>query len=151
MKERYSKVKSNKRFIYETRPHALAENMVTGHKYRFTVLTPSLIRMEYSRQGVFENRASQSVFFRDFPKNDFIQDSVDGWLKIETEKLILTYKENEQFSADTLNVRLKIEPASTWNYGEDFEDLKGTTKTLDQVNGSIPLESFLYNIKCKGS
>ena len=133
-------VKKNNRFIYETRPLALTANMVVGDRYRFTVLTPSLIRMEYSNQGVFENRASQSVFFRDFAKNNFSQESIDGWLKIETENLILIYKENEQFSADTLQIRLKIEPASTWNYGEDFEDLRGTTKTLDNANGSVTLE-----------
>lgn len=133
-------MKDNKRFVYETRPLALPQNMVSGEKYRFTVLTPSLIRMEYSSQGVFEDRASQSVFFRDFPVNQFSKESKNGWLTIETENLILTYKENEVFSADTLSVKLKIEPASTWNYGEDFEDLKGTTKTLDVANGAIPLE-----------
>ena len=119
-------MKNNQRFVYETRPLALPQNMVSGAKYRFSVLTPSLIRMEYSSQGVFEDRASQSVFFRDFPVNQFSKESKNGWLTIETENLILTYKENEVFSADTLSVKLKIEPASTWNYGEDFEDLKGT-------------------------
>lgn len=38
-----------KRFIYETKPLALPQNMVSGEKYRFTVLTPSLIRMTVSR------------------------------------------------------------------------------------------------------
>ena len=133
-------MKDNQRFVYETRPLALAKNMVCGKKYRFTVLTPSLIRMEYSKQGIFEDRASQSVFFRDFPENHFSQEVNGDRLKIETENLILTYIENEVFSADTLQVKLKIEPASTWNYGDDFEDLKGTTKTLDKANGAIPLE-----------
>lgn len=130
----------NKRFVYETRPNALANNMVTGTQYRFTVLTPSLIRMEYSKQGKFEDRASQSVFFRDFPENHFETKSVDGLLTIETDNLILTYKENEEFSASSLNVKLKIEPATSWNYGDDFEDLGGTTKTLDDVNGETPLQ-----------
>lgn len=113
--------------------------MVSGSKYRFTILTPSLIRMEYSKQGVFEDRASQSVFFRDFPENKFSTECSDGLLKIETENLIVTYKENEEFSADTLSVKLKIEPASIWHFGEDFEDLGGTARTLDEANGEIPL------------
>ena len=133
-------MRDSKRFIYETRPIALTENMVSGNKYRFTVLTPSLIRMEYSKQGIFEDRASQSVFFRDFPKNTYTVEHSNGLLVIETENLVLEYKENEPFSADTLNVRLKIEPASAWNFGEDFEDLGGTTKTLDDVNGATLLE-----------
>ena len=133
-------MKNNGRFVYETRPLALPQNMVFGDKYRFTILTPSLIRMEYNKQGVFENRASQSVFFRDFPENQFSKDSKNGWLTIETDNLILNYKENEVFSYDTLSVKLKIEPASIWKYGEDFEDLKGTTKTLDEAHGAVTLE-----------
>ena len=73
-------MKDKTRFIYETRPLALAQNMVGGDKYRFTVLTPSLIRMEYSKQGVFEDRACLSVFFRDFPENNFTKDCNIGWL-----------------------------------------------------------------------
>ena len=133
-------MKDKTRFIYETRPLAAAGNMVIGEKYRFTVLTPSLIRMEYSKQGEFEDRASQSVFFRDFPENHFTKECNNGWIKIETENVIVTYKENEAFSAETLSVKLKIEPASTWHFGDDFEDLGGTTKTLDDVNGATPLE-----------
>lgn len=133
-------MKDKTRFVYETRPIALEENMITGQKYRFTILTPSLIRMEYSDSGNFEDRASQSVFFRDFPKNNFSQKCFDGRVQIETDNLILTYKENTQFSSDTLSIKLKIEPASSWNYGEDFEDLGGTFRTLDRVCGSTPLE-----------
>lgn len=129
-----------KRFIYETKPLALPQNMVSGEKYRFTVLTPSLIRMEYSEQGIFEDRASQSVFFRNFPENKFSKEYREGSVRIETESLILTYQENEVFSADTLNIKLKIEPASVWNFGDCFEDLSGTTKTLDAVNGKTALE-----------
>jgi hypothetical protein len=111
--------------------------MVSSEKYRFTVLTPSLIRMEYSSQGVFEDRASQSVFFRDFPANQFSKESKNGWLTIETENLILTYKENEVFSTDTLSVKLKIEPASTWNYGEDFEDFAEISSEYGTRNGVL--------------
>ena len=134
-------MKDPKRFLYETRPVALQQNLVTGEKYRFTVLTPSLIRMEFSPRGVFEDRASQSVFFRDFPENAFCTEKKDGLLSIETENLVLTYRENEAFSKDTLSIRLKAEPASAWRFGEDYEDLGGTTKTLDDVNGETPLES----------
>ena len=135
-----TKMTDKKRFIYETRPLALSQNIVSGEKYRFTILTPSLIRMEYSKNGVFEDRASQSVFFRDFPENVFSKECAEGVLKLETENLILTYKENEEFSYDTLSIKLKMEPASTWNFGEAFEDLGGTTKTLDDVNGKTDLE-----------
>ena len=37
----------------ETRPAALEGNMVTGERYRITVLTESLFRLEYSEDGIF--------------------------------------------------------------------------------------------------
>ena len=133
-------MKDPKRFVYETRPLALAHNVVVGKRCRFTVLTPNLIRLEYSPTGQFEDRASQSVFFRDFPQVDFTLQRHNGTLTIETEQLFLTCREDAPFAEDTLSIRLKVEPASTWHYGEEFEDLGGTVKTLDDVNGAITLE-----------
>ena len=132
---------SNKnRFLYQTKPLALLNNIVSGNKYRFTILTPSLIRLEYNEDGIFEDRASQTVFFRDFSETDFNKTHNDEFLKIETKNLIITYKENKPFASDTLSIKLKIEPASTWNYGDRFEDLGGTAQTLDKTNGGIPLD-----------
>ncbi len=128
------------RFCYETRPVAAAQNVVSGKNYRFTVLTSKLIRLEFSVDGAFEDRASQSVFFRDFPQTDFKVNCSGGNLVIETENLVLTYKENEPFSEDTLNIKLKCEPATSWRFGEKFETLGGTTKTLDEAHGRVPLE-----------
>lgn len=133
-------MKDNKRFLYETRPDALEENIVAGRNYRFTVLTPSLIRMEFSPNGIFEDRASQFAFFRDFPENNFTVKCFDGWLKIETSNLLLLYREDEVFTQNTLSIKLKTEPASTWFFGEYFEDLGGTARTLDRTNGPVRLD-----------
>ena len=35
--------------------------VVSGNTYRFSVLTPYMIRMEYAADGVFEDRATQAV------------------------------------------------------------------------------------------
>ena len=131
---------TKKRFQWPVRPNALPENMIPGSKYRFTVLTSRLLRLEYSAEGIFEDRASQSVFYRDFPKCEFACWREGELLLLETEDLFLTYRENAPFAEDTLTVRLKQEPASAWRFGEDFEDLGGTTKTLDTVNGACPVE-----------
>ena len=131
---------TKKRFQWPVRPNALPENMISGSKYRFTVLTSRLLRLEYSAEGIFEDRASQSVFYRDFPKCEFACWREGELLLLETEDLFLTYRENAPFAEDTLTVRLKQEPASAWRFGEDFEDLGGTTKTLDTVNGACPVE-----------
>ena len=48
------------------RPEAKEANVVKGDKYRITVLTEGLLRLEYSEDGVFEDRATQTVLNRDF-------------------------------------------------------------------------------------
>lgn len=130
----------NKRFAWCTAGKADAGNIVCGKAYRFTVLTDRMIRMEYDACGVFEDRATQIVFYRDFPKNDFTITRKDGVLKIETASLILTYNENEMFAADTLSIYFKDFRALVWHYGDRSRQLKGTARTLDKANGAIPLE-----------
>ena len=111
------------RFQSEVRPAAIPENMVQGKTYRFTVLSPSLIRMEYSPEGLFEDRATQTIFFRDFPKCEYSCRQEDGTLVLETEALVLRYAVDKPFDGESLVISLKIEPASTWRFGEDFEDI----------------------------
>ena len=55
----------------DKRPLALAENVVSKDNYRITVLTECLVRLEYSPDGVFEDRATQAVLNRDFPPTSF--------------------------------------------------------------------------------
>ncbi len=130
---------SNERFLWEVRPFAVKENIVQGEKYRFTVLTENLIRMEFSCDGNFEDRATQSVFYRDFPRCEYTSIQNGDKLIIETTAFVLTYTVNEPFSADSLNFKLKIEPYTEWNFSDDFTDLGGTAKTLDGIDGAIPV------------
>lgn len=128
------------RFKWETRGKAHEGNIVKGEKYRFTILTTRLIRMEFSDEGTFEDRATQSFFYRDFEKNEYHVKREEGVLTIETPELLLTYVENSIFSAETLSVRLKNFPGSQWRFGQTTEQLKGTTCTLDNINGAVALE-----------
>ena len=83
-------MKNEKRFCWPVRPVALNENVLQGKHYRFTVLTSRMIRMEYDSQGQFEDRASQHVFYRDFPVCAFDSRVEEGILTLETEHLLLT-------------------------------------------------------------
>ena len=127
------------RFQWEVRPVANGANIVKGDCYRFTVLTPALIRMEYDKEGVFEDRASQSMFYRDFESVSYTDCDVGNTLTIETGRLFLKYVKNTEFASDTLSVNLKQEPASVWHYSDYFEELGGTSSTLDRVNGAMPI------------
>ena len=53
-------------FRLDTHPVADAANVVRGEHYRITVLDAGLVRLEHSKSGTFEDRASQTVVNRDF-------------------------------------------------------------------------------------
>ncbi len=127
------------RFRWPVNPVACTDNMIVGACYRLTVLTPSLLRLEYAADGMFEDRASQSVFYRDFEKAEYQVSISQGKLSLETAAFRLCYDENAPFSFDTLSLTLKNEPGTTWHFGEEIEDLGGTVRTLDCVDGAMPL------------
>lgn len=131
----------------ETEPMALQENIIQGDKYRITLLTDKLIRFEYSEDGVFENRATQMVFYRNFPKTAYRIIRTEDSLEIHTLYLHVTYNEKE-FSSNGLVIQLKgnvSEYRSIWRYGEKIENLGGTARTLDEANGEIKLENGIIS------
>ncbi len=119
--------------------------MITGDKYRITVLTDRLIRLEYSENGKFEDRKSFAVQNRDFPEVDLeVTDDGNG-LIVETASLKLTY-DKKVFSSLGLIIELK-ETGVKWNYGmahDDYSNLWGTARTLDEADGPIALGKGIF-------
>ena len=72
--------------------------VVSGITYRFSVLTPYMIRMEYAADGVFEDRATQAVINRNFSVPDFRVKDDGILLEVLTESLHLIYQKKAVFS-----------------------------------------------------
>lgn len=120
---------------------------VQGEGYRFTVLTPCMIRMEYSRTNEFVDSATQMAANRRFPVPEFRVEETKEQLVIKTSKLRLKYNK-KAFSPYGLEVRLNNNypgAAEVWHYGEEPKDLLGTARTLDEADGAIPLEHGLLS------
>ena len=148
----------DKRFIYKTSPKANDGNIVAGDKYRFTVLGENLVRIEYSENGHFEDRATQTVINRYFGKTDFEVREDEKRLIIKTRFFVLTYLKGHKFSRNSLYIRYVADNPEmvyewNWYYGSDPKDdydiapsnLKGTARTLDFASGEIPLEDGLLS------
>ena len=134
-------------YTLRIRPKAREEAVVKGGSYRFTVLTDSLIRMEYQAEGRFTDGATQTVICRDFPVPKYRVTDRDGVLEVVTEKLHLYY-DKKPFSPEGLTVQLKEGfhvYGSNWSFGDEIHDLKGTARTLDNVDGAAELEGGLVS------
>ena len=120
-------------------PCARLENMITGSRYRITVLTERLLRLEYSADGKFEDRATQMVLYRNFPQTEYRVIRTENGIEIQTSYLHLVYDEKD-FSSSGLSIHVKGNVNNTWHYGEAIFDLGGTARTLDGVDGEIGLD-----------
>lgn len=112
--------------------------VVRSGKARFTVLTPEMIRIQYSDRSLFEDRATFAIVNRRLPVPAFTAVEKDGYLEIKTSALTLKYKiggviDGRHPSAEVLSISMMLNGRRVlWYPGKDDAlNLKGTTRTLD--------------------
>ncbi|MDO5645142.1 MAG: glycoside hydrolase family 31 protein [Dermabacter sp.] len=148
---------------YERRGHQLV-----GRTWRLSVLTPSVVRLEYSPSGAFEDRPSTFVTHRDVACEEFTvrerpatAHGAPRAVIVETEKFRLTY-DGREFSPTGLVLEVLggiTTWHSVWRYGQESSipahrqnaiegrevpdpsgNFGGAARTLDEARGRIPLE-----------
>ena len=143
-------------FPIQFAPIAEEKATVLGPKFRFAVLTPRLLRLEYSPSARFEDRPSQVFWYRQQPVPPFDIRRRESMVEIETEYLQLRYKPSIQgFASDSLTILLK-ESGESWQYGQkDPLNLWQATNTnlasafdskVDSIDWGDNLESVDWTI-----
>ena len=114
-------------------PKADEKAQVVAGNARFTVLTPQMIRMEWSEDGKFEDRATLTFVNRKLDVPQFKVKQSKSKLTITTSHVTLTYKKGAKFSAENLSAEILVAGKKVvWHYGDvDTQNLMGTTRTLD--------------------
>ena len=123
-------------------PVAHPDSVVEGEHWRITVLTPGLVRLEWSDEGTFEDRASTFAVNRALPTPD-VEVHRDGErVELSTGLLHLAY-DGMPFSPSGLVVQATSPmPGShtvEWRFGEPADGMGGTARTLDDIDGAVPL------------
>ena len=133
-------------FKLDLMPLASPEAIVRAGNARFTVLTDRLIRLEYHPDLRFEDRASQAFWYREQAVLDFTVRTTENGLEIETAFLHLRFSDTgDGFTPETLSILVKATNA-VWHPGDvDEMNLRGTTRTLDFVNGYTALQPGLMS------
>lgn len=134
-------------FKIKTSPAADRENIIQGEKYRITVLTEALIRLEYQEEGKFVDEPTQAVLHRDFPKASYRVLESEEMLEVITDKIHLKYNK-KAFSRNGLQIHIRGGISnfhSVWYYGDEVKDLRGTARTLDEADGEIELDHGLMS------
>jgi len=130
------------------KPVANPKAIVTAPNVRFTVLTDRIIRIEFSKDNIFEDRPSQVFWYREQPVPRFKKSITSKVVEIETNYLHLVYEVGRSgFTSRNLSIKLK-HSGVIWRYGDSARgagNLKGTARTLDGVAGRTKLEDGLVS------
>ena len=90
----YKKIKPNPECVFQ------------GKKYRFTVLTERLIRIEYNENGVFLDEPTLLIRNRNFPKFNFDVKQDKNYIEIKTSYFKLSYTKERKLSSSNLTLNL---------------------------------------------
>ena len=143
--------------VQSENPQADPAAVVQSGKARFTVLTPEMIRIQYSDKQLFEDRATFAVVNRRLPVPQFTTEQVDGYLTIKTEALTLKYKIGGKIDASrpgdqvlTVSMQLGGRPVLWYPGKDDALNLKGTTRTLDGQIGDNKRQELENGLLSRG-
>ncbi len=119
-----------------------SSGIITSGRARFTVLTPRMIRIQWSTRQNFEDRPTFAVINRQLPVPAYTTREENGYLYIETDELTLRYKVGSTISPlmkspNNLCITMQLGGRDVlWYPGkEDALNLKGTRRTLDGGSG----------------
>lgn len=115
--------------VAQLAPKANEKNFVYYGNYRVTVLGDKLFRLEQSEKKKFRDSATQAVWFRNMPAQDFVVKNYLSYIIIKTKDCsLILHKELEKVC-----VEINKEKHLLDNKG----NLLGTYRTLDRCDGDF--------------
>ena len=133
-------VNNQKRLIPENK------YIVKGKNYRFSVLTPRLIRIEYNKDGIFEDRATSLVVNRTFSDSKFITTSDELSLTIATEYFTLKYIKGSPISSKSIKVTVNGTDKEWTPSYQDYRNFGSIGYSLDKLDNKFKLSKGLYSL-----
>ncbi len=130
---------------------ANANHIVKGNKFRITVLSELLVRLEYSETGLFEDRPTELVMNRKFPVCQFEKKEDNKYVTIKTSYFTLTYQKEMPFVGSKVSPDqyLRIDLNGTdkyWFFNHpEVRNFGGSTFSLDGADGNAKYGRGLYS------
>ena len=135
-----------------TKAKANEDAIIRGAKFRITILTERLIRLEYNENGIFEDLPTQIAWNRSFNVPNFSANNDSKFLEITTKYFKLIYNKEQPFLGSKLNPtsNLSIQLLNTnkiWYYGHpEVRNLGAPLLNLNDLKGNMKLGKGLYSL-----
>ena len=126
------------------------ESCIIGNKYRITILTPRLARLEYTPSGKFIDDPTALVINRTFPKTPYGITESETLIQIDTGIFTITYVKDKDFKAGNFGSNLKAVIKNTtieWQMNSpQVKNLRGINYSIDSIKDKIILDTGLYSL-----
>ena len=129
------------------------DSVIKGEKYRFTVLTERLIRLEYSENSNFTDNLTASIRNRVFTKPEFNIIDSSTTLEIKTKYFHIVYEKEAPLVGPKSNPSMyfyaKVNNTDEVWYPnkKDNENIKGNFRSLnDNLNGETLFSRSKYAV-----
>lgn len=126
------------------------ESCIIGNKYRITILTPRLARLEYTPSGKFIDDPTALVINRTFPKTPYGITESETLIQIDTGIFTITYVKDRNFKAGNFGSNLKAVINNTtieWQMNSpQVKNLRGINYSIDSIKDKIILDTGLYSL-----
>ena len=143
-----------KQFVLDTSLGKAQEKaIIKGKFYRITILTDRLVRFEYSKNGVFEDRPTQLVFNRFFDVPAITLKEDNTYLELTTKYFKIEYTKEKTFIGNKLipggNLRVTLLNAGSdkvWYVNHpEVRNYSSSNVSPEQLDNKIKLEKGLYS------
>ena len=116
----------------------LDENVVLDGAYRFSIITDRIIRIEKSKDGIFEDLPTQVVMHRNIAKPMFKYE-------IKKDKVLIVTKHTEFIYDKKKDKEYVIVNGEGVDAARNLRNLKGTIRTLDFRLGAVALGNGIFS------
>lgn len=150
-------LRENHFIIDYTKAKSKAGAIFQGEKYRITILSEILVRLEYSEYGTFEDRPTELAVYRDFEVPPFKVEEDDKYLDITTRYFELQYVKNKPFIGPAyapdanLKIRLVDSENKMWYFNHpEARNFNSIVANLDKSKRGVENEQLdLEKVKKK--
>ena len=130
---------------------SLSDAIIQGKRYRITLLSDVLVRLEYSENGEFENRPTEQVIFRAFNVPRYTKQEDKNFLILTTKYFKLEYQKEMPFIGSKISpdqyLKINLNNSDKFWYfnAAEARNFKGTAYSLDNVDGEVNYKQGLYS------
>ncbi len=131
---------------------SMPEAIIRGERFRFTILTERLVRLEYSPTGQFNDLKTELVSNRRFSVPKYTKKEDSNYLEIETDYFNLSYLKNSEFNSGAVapdkNLRINVKGnGQKWHYGcAEAKNYFGNDMSIEIPHGEANENKGLFSL-----